>query len=127
MLKLLSNAISAIFRSLSRFCKNLSLQRSFSVVLVGFLLLTSSVDSADLPQSTKDMLNDMIARGENGRPVTTRQWQAEKREVEGQPGKRAERIVKESADAVDEMSEIYPDNAKTLTPGVENGPLERDD
>ncbi|MEL6158576.1 MAG: hypothetical protein AAGJ95_11255 [Cyanobacteria bacterium J06554_11] len=95
--------------------------------VVGMLLLTSSVDSANLSPSTKTYLNNMIERGENGRPVTTRQWKAENERLEGSPGKRVKRIAKESADAVEEMAEIYPGNAKSVLPGMSNDSLERDD
>ncbi len=102
-------------------------QRWVSIAFVGLLLLTTSIDSADLNRSTKDALNNLIVKGENGRPVTTRQWQAENRALQGQPGKQADRIGKEAADAVGEMGEIYPGNVKTLTPGLENESLEQDD
>ena len=105
----------------------LKLQSAISVAFVGFFLLTTSVDSANLPNSTKTMLNDMISRGTEGRPVTTGQWQAENEALQGQPAKQAKRIAKESADAVGEMGEMYPDTAKSTLPGVENKSLERDD
>ena len=58
--------------------------------------------------------------------MTTRQWQAERQHLKGQPGKTAERITKEAGEAVDEMADIYPDNAETLLPGMENRSLEED-
>lgn len=127
MIKQFNRILPAVFSSLSRFFAGLRLQSVISVAFVGFFLLTSSVDSANLPNSTKTMLNDMIARGAEGRPVTTGQWQAENEELQGQPAKQAKRIAKESADAVGEMGEMYPDTAKSTLPGVENKSLERDD
>jgi hypothetical protein len=62
-----------------------------------------------------------------GRPRTMGQWEAESESLEGQPGKQLKRIAKESADAVKNMAEIYPQNAKTLTPGIDNGALPNDD
>lgn len=105
----------------------LKLQRFAAIAFVGLLLLTTSVDSADLQPSTKAMLNDMIARGADGRPVTTGQWQSENESLQGKPGKQAKRIVKESADAIDEMGDIYPDNAKTVLPGMKNDSLAKDE
>ncbi len=119
--------VSAAARYLFGLCSARSLQRFVSLAFVGLFLLTTSVDTADLKPSTKAMLNDMIARGEEGRPVTTGQWQAENEKLQGQPAKQAKRIAKESADAVGEMGEIYPGNVKTLTPGLENETLESDD
>lgn len=102
-------------------------QRWVPIAFVGLLLLTTSVNSANLNQSTKDALNNLISKGENGRPVTAGQWQSENKALQGQPAKQAKRIAKETADAVGEMGEIYPGNVKELTPGLENRSLERDD
>lgn len=121
------NMFSAIAKRLFQSLRTLQLQRFIAASFVGLFLLTTSVDTADLPASTKTMLNDMIARGETGRPVTTAQWQAENEKLQGDPAKQAERIAKESADAVGEMAEIYPGNAKSVVPGMENESLERDD
>ena len=130
MVKLFAGAIKAVvhvFQSVSRLGAQLQPQRWVPIAFVGLFLLTTSVDSSSLNQSTKDALNDLISRGENGRPVTTGQWQAENERLQGQPGKQAKRIAKETKDAVGEMGEIYPDNAETLTPGVKNRSLESDD
>lgn len=62
-----------------------------------------------------------------GRPRTMGQWEAENQALEGQPGEKLKRIAKESADAVKNMAEIYPENIKTLTPGVDGGKLPTDD
>ncbi len=112
---------------LSNLGKRFQPQRWVPIAFVGLFLLTTSVDSSSLNQSTKDALNDLISRGDNGRPVTTGQWQSENETLQGKPGKQAKRIAKETGDAVGEMGEIYPGNAKTLTPGLENRSLESDD
>lgn len=127
MMKQLGQMVISAFQKLSGVFAGLKLQSVISIAFVGFLLLTTSVDGADLPNSTKMMLNDMIARGAEGRPVTTGQWQAENEKLQGQPAKQVKRIAKESADAVGEMGEIYPDTVKSTLPGVENKSLERDD
>lgn len=127
MMKQLSQVVVSTFQRLSGIFAGLKLQSVISIAFVGFFLLTTSVNSADLPNSTKTMLNDMISRGTEGRPVTTGQWQAENEALQGQPAKQAKRIAKESADAVGEMGEMYPDTAKSTLPGIENKSLERDD
>ena len=131
MAKLFSRAIGVaarIFQLVSKLGTRLQPQRWISIAFVGLFLLTTSVDSSSLNQGTKDALNDFISRGKtNERPVTTGQWQAENEKLQGQPGKQAKRIAKETGDAVKEMGEIYPDNIETLTPGVENRSLETDD
>ncbi len=123
----LLNGLTSRIAGLQSRLQSVNLQRLVAVAFVGLFLLTTSVDSADLPSSTKAMLNDMIARGENGRPVTTGQWQAENEQLQGQPAKQVKRIAKESADAVDEMTDIYPNNAKTVLPGMKGGRLPKDD
>jgi hypothetical protein len=135
MMNQIVNALGAMVGHLAQRLSNawrdmgqsLQPQRWVPVAFVGLFLLANSVDSSSLNQSTKDALNDLISRGENGRPVTTRQWQAERDQLKGKPGKKAERISKETVDAVDEMTDIYPGNAKTLTPGMENRSLEKDE
>lgn len=127
MFKAIATQLQKIASSFFQALNALQLQHIVAASFVGLLLLSTSVDTADLPASTKTMLNDMIARGEEGRPVTTGQWQAENEKLQGKPAKQVKRIAKESADAVGEMGEIYPGNAKTLTPGLENKSLERDD
>lgn len=127
MIKLFNRIFSFVAQPVAKVWANLNAQRFVAIAFVGLFLLTTSVDNSSLNASTKAMLNDLIARGENGRPVTAGQWEAENRELQGEPGKQAERIVKESADAVGEMGEIYPDNAKTVLPGLENSSLESDD
>ena len=134
MVKLFAGAIEALVRMsqsisnrLSKLRGQLQPQRWIPIAFVGLFLLATSVDSSSLNQSTKDALNDLISRGETGRPVTTGQWQSENEKLQGKPGKQAKRIAKETGDAVGEMGEIYPDNVKTLTPGVENRSLESDD
>ncbi len=127
MFQLTSAAVKTFIQQLKRFQLGQRLQSFVAIAFVGVFLLTTSVDSSSLNGSTKAMLNDMIARGENGRPVTSAQWKAENEKLEGKPVKRAERIAKESGDAVEEMAEIYPGNAKSVLPGMSNDSLERDD
>jgi hypothetical protein len=98
-----------------------------SVVLVGMVLLTTSVDEANLSSGVKAKLDELTTQGETGRPRTTRQWQNENEALQGEPGKQLERIAKESTDAIGEMAEIYPQNAKTVTPGLNGGALPEDD
>jgi hypothetical protein len=120
-------ATSHISQRIPQLWQNLQPQRWVSIAFVGLFLLASSVDSSGLKQSTKDTVNDLITRGDNGRPATTRQWQNENESLKGKPGQRAERITKESADAVGKMGKIYPENVKTLLPDAENSPLGRND
>ena len=128
MIKVTTDAVIAFFRQLKQFQIGQQLQSFVAIAFVGLFLLTTSVDNSSLNSSTKAMLNDMIARGEaDGRPVTTAQWRGENRELKGNPGERIERIAEETGDAIENMAEIYPGNAKSVLPGMSNDSLERDD
>ena len=127
MMNKVSQIITSTLRKFSSIFAGLNLQSAVAFAFVGFFLLTTSVDSANLPNSTKTMLNDLISRGEEGRPVTTGQWQAENQQLQGQPAKQVKRIGKESADAVEEMGEMYVNTAKNDLPGLEADSLARDD
>lgn len=127
MFQPMTAALSRFAKHLKRFQIGQRLQSFVAIAFVGLFLLTTSVDNSSLNGSTKAMLNDMIARGETGRPVTSAQWKAENEALEGMPEERAERITKETGDAIEEMAEIYPGNAKSVIPGMSNDSLERDD
>lgn len=127
MIQNIWRTVRATVKKLGELSKALNVQRTIAVAFVGLFLLTTSVDNADLPASTKTMLNDMIARGAEGRPVTSNQWKAENKALQGDPAERIERIAKESADAIGEMGEMYPDTAESTLPGIENESLESDD
>ena len=69
MIDRVRSLMSRFWDAVSSAWGSLQPQRWVSIAFVGLLLLTTSVDSADLNQSTKDALNNLIAKGENGRPV----------------------------------------------------------
>ena len=128
MIKVTTNAVAALGQQLKRLQVGQRLQSFVAIAFVGLFLLTTSVDSSSLSSSTKAMLNDTIARGAaDGRPVTTAQWRGENKELKGKPGERIERIAEETGDAIENMAEIYPGNAKSVLPGMSNDSLERDD
>ncbi|MBE9059787.1 hypothetical protein [cf. Phormidesmis sp. LEGE 11477] len=128
MFKATTRAVTAFVRQLKQLQIGQRLQSFVAIAFVGMFLLTTSIDSSSLSGSTKAMLNDMITRGEaDGRPVTTAQWRAENKQLKGNPGERIERIAEETGDAVENMAEIYPGNAKSVLPGMSNDSLERDD
>ncbi|WP_052050439.1 hypothetical protein [Leptolyngbya sp. KIOST-1] len=96
-----------------------------SAVIV--LLAASGVEAKQDAIRQAQSNSEIPTAGDVGRPRTMNQWQAENEALEGQPGQKLKRIAEESADAVKNMAEIYPQNARTLTPGVDNGPLPTDD
>ncbi len=91
------------------------------------VLLATSGIKADQNTSNRAYSNELPPTQDVGRPRTMGQWEAENEALEGQPGEKLKRIAEESADAVKNMAGIYPQNAKTLIPGVDNGELPNDD
>ncbi|MGF1518685.1 MAG: hypothetical protein ACFCVB_12895 [Nodosilinea sp.] len=101
--------------------------RQFAVACsaVIILLTTSGVDAR---QPVKDAAAGQLSPTEDvGRPRTMGQWEAENKELQGKPGQQLKRIAEESANAVKNMAEIYPENVKTLLPEVDGGELPNDD
>jgi hypothetical protein len=116
-----------IFAKIGSTLGRLQVKRVAALLLVSLVLMTTSALAADLSPRIESKLNRLTQQGEGGRPRTTGQWEARNEELQGQPGKRIEQIGEQSAEAVGAMANIYPQNAKTLTPGVDNGELPKDD
>lgn len=108
MINLISRAIGHI----NSFLNQLQVKRFFAVVLVGFLLLTTSVDSGSNNQAATEKIDELVHQDDSQRPKTIGEWEKEGRETEGAPGKRLEKIVGESAEAVKDFGALYPDTAK---------------
>jgi hypothetical protein len=109
MIKLISQAFSQINFLLHKF----QVKRFFAVVLVGFLLLTTNVNTER--SSNKALtreLDKVVHQDDADRPKTTGEWNREARETENAPGERVKRIAKESAEAVKQWGSVYPDTAK---------------
>lgn len=119
--------MKAILTRISTALSSIQWQQILATCCVAVILLTTQIAKADLDTGVQNRLDKITAKGEDGRPRTSAQWQAENEALKGQPGEKLKRIGKESADAIEEMAEIYPQNAKTLTPGVDNGALPKDD
>jgi len=116
MLNLISKAISSFSSLVSSLLRNFQVKRFLMVCLVGVVLLTSHAVTDQNGRAVTKRVDDLIHQGDSERPKTTGEWQKEAREVEGSPGKRAERIVKESADAVEDFGELYPDVVERSVP-----------
>ncbi len=101
--------------------------KQFAVACSAVVILLTA-NGVNAGQTAKGLANnDQLPPTEDvGRPRTMGQWEAENEALEGQPVEKLKRIAEESADAVKNMAGIYPQNAKTLTPGVDNGKLPND-
>lgn len=117
----------ALCERVNAWAHTFQVKQLFAAVFVGVLVLTTSAAEANLSPGVKAELDRVTTpSGEVNRPRTTRQWEAENEELQGNPIQQLERIAEQTADAVSEMADIYPQNAKTLTPGMGNGRLPKD-
>lgn len=108
MIKLFSQAIAR----LNSFLKSLQVKQFFAMALVGLVLLLAP---AETPRNNPDLgrrIDNVLEKDNSDRPTTTRQWQQEAREVEGNPGERLKRIGEESKEALQEWGGLYPDTAE---------------
>ncbi len=57
-------------------------------------------------------IKEDLKRDTSDRPKTTGEWNREARETAGEPGKRLDRIAKETGEAVKNFGQMYPDTAE---------------
>ncbi|MFB2937971.1 hypothetical protein ACE1B6_22210 [Aerosakkonemataceae cyanobacterium BLCC-F154] len=108
----MSNLIANTATYVSSLLKKLQVKQFLAVVLVGFLLLTTNIDSGSNNKALGKQINEIAHDTDSVRPKTTREWYQEKRETENSPGERLERIGKESAKAFEEFGSGYIEGAK---------------
>lgn len=108
----MSNLIANTATYVSSFLKKLQVKQFLAVVLVGFLLLTTNIDSGSNNKALPKQINEIAHDRDSVRPKTTREWEKERRETENSPGERLERIGKESAKAFQEFGSGYVEGAK---------------
>ncbi|MFB2920811.1 MULTISPECIES: hypothetical protein [Aerosakkonema] len=109
----MKNWISSAIDRISSVLNALQVKRFLAVVVVGFLLLTTNVDSGRNNQRLTDKVLDTAHEKDSVRPKTTNEWYQEARETEDSPGERLKNIAKESGKALKEFGSVYPDTAKT--------------
>lgn len=127
MLNLISPAITAsITKATSVFTSlfnRLQKKQFVSMVLVGFLLLTTNVKQ-DTGNPVSNLFDKITHQGssqqDSQRPKTTGEWNKQAQETEGKPAERLKRIGKQSADAVKDLGSVYPDTAKRSADSVQN-------
>ncbi len=106
MIHLISQAIIR----LNSFLKNIQVKSFLTSVLLGVFLLTSGASSyATNNANTADTINDKVFESNSERPTTTDEWYQKAEETEDEPLERAKEIGKESAQAIKEWGEVYPD------------------
>ena len=93
--------------------KKLQMSKVLSVVIVGLLILTTNVDPGLSKQAATDKIDKMLQQDNDpNRPKTTGEWNQQARETKGKPAERLKRIGEQSADAVKEFGEMYPEVAE---------------
>jgi len=108
----MKNLITTATAQISSLLNALQVKRFLAVVLVGFLLLTTNVDSGRNTRAVGEQLRQPSNQLDSVRPKTTNEWYEEARETEDAPGARIQNIAEESAKAVKEFGSLYPDTAK---------------
>ena len=108
----MSNLIANTATYVSSLLKKIQVKQFLSVVLVGFLLLTTNIDSGSNNKALPKQINEIAHDRDSVRPKTTREWEKEGRETENSPGERLGRIGKESAKAFEEFGSGYIEGAK---------------
>ncbi|MEG4105752.1 hypothetical protein [Microcoleus sp. S13_C5] len=106
------NLISTAIARISSLLKGFQIKSFLSVVLVGFLVLTTTVDSGRTNKGFGTQASSKSELNNPERPQTTREWRQEARETSDSPGKRTQKIGQEAGAAVKEMGEMYQDTAK---------------
>ncbi|MEG4234696.1 hypothetical protein QUA40_21715 [Microcoleus sp. Pol11C3] len=106
------NLISTAIARISSLLKGFQMKSFLSVVLVGFLVLTTTVDSGRTNKGFGTQASSKAELNNSERPQTTREWRQEARETSDSPGQRAQKIGQEAGAAVKEFGEMYQDTAK---------------
>jgi cell division septum initiation protein DivIVA len=112
----MKNLISRATAHITSLINGLQVKRFLAVVLVGFILLTTNVDSKQNNKALTKQVREQAEQIDSVRPKTTREWEKEARETEDSPGERLQNIAEESAQAVKEFGSLYPDTAKRTAP-----------
>lgn len=105
----MANLISKTIAHISNLLKGLQVKRFLAVVLVGFLLLTTNVAPQDTAKALTEKIDEAVHQDGSQRPKTTGDWNKDARETEDAPGERAQKIVKQSAEAIKDFGKLYPD------------------
>jgi hypothetical protein len=120
MLNILSTLISRVAEIFSK----ATIKRAFAFMFASLVLASTFAPAKALAAQPSKFVNsnttDMLDDAESDRPKTTREWRAEARETEDQPLERTKRIVEETADAIQDWAEVYPDVAERTVPALKD-------
>ena len=111
----MTNLIASTISSLNSLLKKIQVKQFLAVVLVGFFLLTTNVDTDRRTQKMYQKIDETAHQSDSVRPKTTGEWYDEAHETKGAPVERLKNIAEESAKAVKEWGSLYPDTAARST------------
>ncbi|MHC5853238.1 hypothetical protein [Nostoc sp.] len=106
------NLISRTISHISTLLKGLQIKSFLAVVIVGFLMLTTNVAYGQNDKALGERVREQVQQDDSQRPKTIGEWNKEARETEGSPGKRLEKIGKESAEAFKQFGSGYVEGAQ---------------
>lgn len=112
------NLISNLFARVSSFLRALHVKQVLAVALVGFIVLTTGMQTDRRTRAITNRVDNVAHQDDSDRPKSTGEWEQEAREVRGEPGERVKRIAEESAEAVKDFGQLYPDTAKRTIPAL---------
>jgi hypothetical protein len=112
----MTNLFTKAINTIKFIYQNFEIKRFFAIALVGFVVLTTSLDSSiDAGRSSDSLtrrLDKVVHQDDADRPKTTGEWNKEARQTEDASGERAKRIAKESGEALKQWGSVYTDTAK---------------
>ncbi|MEH2456626.1 hypothetical protein [Nostoc sp.] len=106
------NLISRKIGYISSLLKGLQIKGFLAVVLVGFLVLTTNVTYGQNDKALGERVREQVQQDDSQRPKTIGEWNKEARQTEGSPGKRLQKIGKESAEAFKQFGAGYVEGAQ---------------
>lgn len=114
------NFISEVITKVSSLLNMLQAKQFLSIVLVGFLLLTTNVKQ-DVGNPISKMFDKIVHQDDSQRPQTTKEWKQEASATKGDPEERLKRIGEQSAEAVKDLGSLYSDTAERSASSLRNG------
>jgi hypothetical protein len=114
----MTNLISRAIAYVNSLLKGFQVKSLLSVVLVGLIMLTTNVASADNNKGLKEKVKEDIEQNDAQRPKTVGQWYKDARQTNDAPGERAKKIGQQSAEAFKEFGSGYVEGAKNTASDV---------
>ncbi|QLE42012.1 hypothetical protein FD723_17365 [Nostoc sp. C052] len=114
----MTNLISRTISHISSLLKGLQIKSLLTVVLAGFLMLTTNVGYGHNDKALGERVREQLQQDDSQRPKTIGEWNKEARETEGSPGKRLQKIGEESAEAFKQFGSGYVEGAQKTASDV---------